>query len=361
MTEHDPRAREKAIGHIQQLGGTRLVTLEDGVERGLRVVEFRTTTGLEFGVLVDRAMDIAWCRFEGRSIAWHSPVGFVGPWYREPHGSGFLRSFGGGLLVTCGLDHILGPEDDERDTYNLPSRARTEYGMHGRISNTPVLLRSYGEDSLLSPQECVLHAEGEVRQAGALAESLVLRRRISAPLDGQLIRWEDTVENVGSQPTPHMLMYHVNLGAPLLDASSELIAPSMAVTPSGDYDAHLEFHSPRAEALPQAYSHSMAARDGRVAVALVNRSHHDRPWGVVLHYDADRFPCFLQWRYLAERTYVLGLEPSTNRFGGRAEARARGELTILEPGETRSCETTIEILSGHEEVEAVRSKILGSS
>ena len=92
------------VGHLQQLGGTRLVTLQDGVERGVRVVEFRTAAGLDFGVLVDRAMDIAWCRYNGRSISWLSPVGLIGPWYREPEGLGFLRTFQGGLLVTCGLD-----------------------------------------------------------------------------------------------------------------------------------------------------------------------------------------------------------------------------------------------------------------
>src|SRR6266849_5809762 len=62
----------ESVGHLQQIGGTRLVTLEDGAERGVRVVEFRTASGLEFGVLVDRAMDIAWCRYKGRSISWLS-------------------------------------------------------------------------------------------------------------------------------------------------------------------------------------------------------------------------------------------------------------------------------------------------
>src|SRR5207237_5767559 len=77
------------VGHLQQLGGTRLVTLQDGVERGVRVVEFRTAAGLDFAVLVDRAMDIAWCRYNRRSISWLCPVGLIGPWYREPEGPGF--------------------------------------------------------------------------------------------------------------------------------------------------------------------------------------------------------------------------------------------------------------------------------
>ena len=46
------------IGRLEQVAGVRLVTLDDGVERGVRVLEFRTCSGFAFDVLVDRAMDI---------------------------------------------------------------------------------------------------------------------------------------------------------------------------------------------------------------------------------------------------------------------------------------------------------------
>ena len=115
----------RAYGDLQQIGGARLVTLEDGPERGVRVIEFRTSTGIELGVIVDRALDLGWCRHHGRSVAWHSPTGFVGPWYREPQGLGFLRSFPGGPTVTCGLDHILFPEDPARDAPQIISDLRT--------------------------------------------------------------------------------------------------------------------------------------------------------------------------------------------------------------------------------------------
>lgn len=53
--------------------------LADGVERGIRMLEFRTGTGLRFTVLVDRALDIAECEHKGRAIGWHSPAAFVIP------------------------------------------------------------------------------------------------------------------------------------------------------------------------------------------------------------------------------------------------------------------------------------------
>ena len=50
---------------MSQFAGVRLMTLGDGVERGIRMLEFRTGTGLRFTVLVDRALDIADCEYQG--------------------------------------------------------------------------------------------------------------------------------------------------------------------------------------------------------------------------------------------------------------------------------------------------------
>ena len=56
-------------GALTQFAGVRLMTLGDGVERGIRLLEFRTGSGLRFTVLVDRAMDIADFDYKGRPSA----------------------------------------------------------------------------------------------------------------------------------------------------------------------------------------------------------------------------------------------------------------------------------------------------
>ncbi len=48
----------RMAGDLAAAGGVRSVVLGDGAERGLRALEFRTGGGLNFDVLVDRAMDI---------------------------------------------------------------------------------------------------------------------------------------------------------------------------------------------------------------------------------------------------------------------------------------------------------------
>ena len=93
----------RRVGDLSQLGGTRLIELLDGNQRGVRAVDFHTGSGLQFTVLLDRGMDIGPASHCGRPLAWHAMPGCVHPAYHEPEGLGFLRSFHGGLLCTCGL------------------------------------------------------------------------------------------------------------------------------------------------------------------------------------------------------------------------------------------------------------------
>lgn len=353
--------RQDRVGHLQQWGGTRLVELADGAERGVRAVEFRTAAGLEFAALVDRGMDIAWARYQGRSLAWHSPTGFTAPAFREIEGLGFLRNFGGGLFTTAGLDHILFPQVDPNDTYNYPARESTEYGLHGRVSQTPGSLRAYGEE--WDGDTCTLYAEGEVRQAGALAENLVLRRRVETTLDGRGIRWTDEVTNEGRQPGPHMLLYHINLGAPLIGPGARLGIPSLGIdwaTDNADPGSgeHLEILPPTTGFAEQAFLHRLAARsDGMAEVVLVNEEDPGRPWGISLLYRHDAMPHFLQWRLLDVGNYVVGLEPATNGPAGREADRASGDLIVLAPDESRSYETSITVLDGAEECAAAMQRV----
>ena len=49
----------RRIGDISQVGGVNSVILDDGSARGVRAAEFKTGSGLNFTVLLDRGLDIA--------------------------------------------------------------------------------------------------------------------------------------------------------------------------------------------------------------------------------------------------------------------------------------------------------------
>jgi hypothetical protein len=334
----------RRTGRLDQVAGVRLVTLSDGIERGVRALEFRTGTGFVFDVVVDRAFDVGRCEHAGRPLAWTSPVGFAGPWFGEPEGLGFFRTFGGGLLTTCGLDHALFMAEDTAEQYHYPPKPSESYGLHGRVSIRPARLVGYGER--WDGNDCVLFGEGEVLQAAVFGEQLLLRRRVEARVGESRLTITDEVVNVGHDRTPHMLLYHVNVGWPVVDEGSELLVAAKSVETRGDYpvDDYRTMHAPRAGYVEQVFEHEPAAeRGGTVPVAVVNRA---LGLGVYEVFRRDELPHHFVWRMLGEGTYVVGIEPCTNRTAGRLDARARGELIELAAGERRCYALELGALDG---------------
>src|SRR6185312_13739348 len=167
-------ALDRVTGDLAAAGGVRAVVLDDGSERGIRVLEFRTGGGLRFDVLVERAMDIGLAEFDDHSVGWRSATGFRHPALHENAGEdglAWLRSMSG-LLVTAGLDHILFGGEVDAAQYHYPPRRTVRHGLHGRVANIPARLTGYGER--WDGDRYVLWAEGEVRQAAIFGEHLVL-------------------------------------------------------------------------------------------------------------------------------------------------------------------------------------------
>ena len=74
--------------------------------------------------------------------------------------------------------------------------------------------------------------------------------------------------------------------------------------------------------------------------------------GVYQRYSRAALPHHITWRQLGAGTYVVAMEPSTNRDAGRADARTRGELQHLAPGEERRYTLEIGALAGTEDIDA---------
>ncbi len=324
------------VGHMDQIAGIKLVEAADGMERGNRVLHVWTGSGLCFRIQADRALDISACHYKGMALAWTSSVGDVHPTYFEPEGPGWLRSFSGGLLVTCGLDQFGQPSHDDGEAL----------GLHGRVSNLPARCVSYR--TFWSGDEYELEVTGEVRQTRVYGENLVLRRRISTRLGSNKIWLEDTVTNEGYDPQPHMILYHFNLGFPLLSEEARLhvdveeTAPRDADAEAGlvDWD---RFQPPTTRYREQVFRHvPVAGVDGRVEIELENPS---LGLGLRWTYDKAHLPHLFQWKMMGKGMYLLGIEPANSSvMGGRAAARESGDLPYLEPGESRTYAIEVEVV-----------------
>lgn len=363
-----PRSRTEIAmrtGSLSQFAGVRLMTLGDGAERGVRMLDFRTGSGLRFTVMVDRGMDIAEVEHNGRAIGWHSPTGFRHPAYFDAEsedGLGFTRSFSG-FLATCGLDHILGAEEVPALNYNYPRRATARHGLHGRVANLPARLTGYGET--WEDDHCTLWAEGIVVQATVFGEVLHLHRRIEADVGGDEIRLTDRVVNAGFAPTPHMYFYHINIGHPVIDDGSRYLAPIRDVvwaSHTASYHAqgvgYRTLSAPREGFAEQVWQHEMAPDTaGEVPVAVVN----DRlAFGIEVTTRHDQLPCAYQWQNLQAGHYVMGIEPSTHHVLGNLAARERGEMIWLSAGEGRDYSARFRVLNGGPAIAAAEARIRGT-
>jgi hypothetical protein len=259
------------------------------------------------------------------------------------------------MVVTCGLDHTLLGGLDSAEQFHQDLQTEVEYGLMGRIGMLPARLVGYGEE--WRGDECVLWAEGVVRQSAVFAEAMELRRRVEVTVGGSALRISDRVVNVGFDPTTQMLLYHVNVGYPVLDEGSRLLIPAPPGAPTGDYppEDYRVMTGPQPRCKEQCYEHSVVAEpDGTAPVALVNDA---LGLGVYQLFDHRVMPFHTVWRMMGEGIYAVALEPTTNRDAGRFDAKERGELLWLEPGEERSYRLEVGVLDGEAEISQFENRV----
>jgi hypothetical protein len=344
-----PYTREELlqrVGNISQIGGVTLSTLQDGPEAGIRAAEFRTGSGLNFVTLLDRGMDISRAEFNGASLAWRSAAGDVHPSYYEPQGLGWLRTFAGGLVTTCGLTSLGAPCIDDGK----------ELGLHGRISHLPA--RNVSSGGFWEGDDYTMHVEGEMRESIVFGENILLRRRIDAKLGDPRFMIHDVVRNEGFQRTPLMILYHINIGFPVVDDGSEFMYSASESAPRDDvakpgFAERGRFSSPIPGYKEQVFFHNMNSdAAGYVHAAIVNRKFEGgKGLGVSVKYRQAELHRFIEWKMMGEGTYVVGMEPANCLVQGRAKERERGTLQFIEPGETREFHLEIGVLVGSEQIQ----------
>jgi hypothetical protein len=292
-------------------------------------------------------MDIADAEWAGVPLVWHSSTGVPHPAFYENQGLGWTRGFYGGLMVTCGFMNVAVASEDQGEYF----------GMHGRASYLPAQNVAY--EAEWQGDDYVLWARGKVRETRIFGENVLLTRTIISRLGSRTITIEDRFENQGFEPTPFMVLYHINAGFPVLDEESELliqseVTPRDAIASQGINDAK-KGAPPIPGFQEHVHQHSVTAgSDGWATAALVNRQfNRGQGIGLAVRYRPDELPYFWQWRMVGEGTYVMGLEPANCHVLGRGEERRQGRLPILAAGETRSHHLEISALTSLEEIEQV--------
>lgn len=107
------------ISNSHQIGGIETAILDNGPAKGTRIAWINTGTGLRYKVVLDRGMDILDAFFNEQSLAWISHGGLSAPQPFSNQGIDWLRTFGGGLLTTCGLSSMGPPNESDNGIQGL--------------------------------------------------------------------------------------------------------------------------------------------------------------------------------------------------------------------------------------------------
>ena len=338
---------KKYIGHPDQLMRIKKIRMEDGKAAGVEMLDVQNRSGMHFDVNISRGMDIPYLDFHGENVGFISPCGVVAPEYFDDKGLGFLKSFTAGFLTTCGLKAAGAPCEYEG----------TSYGLHGNLSHTPAENVSYfiEEDE---EKPCAV-IRGTVKDAVIFGDKISLDREVRCFYKERKIILRDRVRNDGYKKVRQMILYHCNIGYPILTPKSEIYIPALETKARNTHAQegisnwmNPETADPDYEEM--CYYHKLRADENNHAIAAVYNPEIET--GIAIEIDLSTLDHFVQWKMMGAGDYVMGLEPANTTIDGIEDAVNNGSMKYLEPGEVKEYNLTFHILYGREEFEAVKNQ-----
>ena len=320
------------IGHESQLYGVEEHRLVGGKGDGMRLYEINNGKGLELTVSPDRCADIARLRYRGINMSYFSPCGYVAPAFYQATGTNWLKSFTAGFLTTCGLEAVGSPCEDGGEL--LP--------LHGTIANTP------SEHSYFCQEGEDLVVRAVTKDEVLFARKLRLTRELRVSTQKNEFVITDIIENTGDTTQPFEILYHMNMGYPLLDEDSVITVPSARVEPRDDHAAEdlanwSKAIKPEAGYQERCYYHKFPDENGRASIYQPKLGQ-----GLEITFNAKELDGFVEWKMMGVRDYVMGLECGNCYPDGRDVMRRKGMLKFLAPGEQKKYQVKVRMLDTQE-------------
>ena len=316
------------IGHETQCDGIEEHRLVGGKGDGMRLYEVNNGLGLELVVSPDRNGDITRLRYKGINMSYMSPCGYVAPAYYDSIGNNWLASFTAGFLTTCGLQAVGSPCRDEGE----------ELPLHGSIANQPC------EQAYWTREEDSLTIHTLTRDEQIFGRKLTLEREIRVSTRENVFTIRDHIVNTGDRVEPFEILYHMNMGYPLLDEDSVVTIPSVEVTPRDGHAAEdlknwMRMEKPVPGYQERCYYHKFAGERGEASIFQPKSG-----VGLTISFDTGQLDSFVEWKMMGVRDYVLGLECGNCFPDGRDVMRRTGMLKFLKPGESREYRVKVSML-----------------
>lgn len=269
------------ISNPAQVAYIRHYTLTGAKEDGLRIVEIFNGR-LRILLNESRALDIAQM-FDGpTNLSFLSKNGLVS------EDLPFEARFEGGMLYTCGLDSV---------------GARNGFELHGTHHKQPARITAVEQ----SENEILVRAE--IRDTGLFGKNLLTVRTVRTAIGSGSVEISDMIRNEAYTDTEYCLLYHVNLGHPMLDEGVDILSDTFSVEPRTPWAAEgIGTRTHFGACIPGMEERCYFLRHRTPKISVRNPKLRKQ---FSLTYSGDTLPCFVQWNSQASGDYALGLEPCT--------------------------------------------------
>ncbi|MCC9603987.1 aldose 1-epimerase family protein [Stieleria sp. JC731] len=339
---------ETAEGTITCKHGRFVGGRSDGVE----IVRI-DTGAIVLDVLPTRGMAIWKIESRDTRFGWDSPIDgpvhpSLVPTY-DPSGLGWLEGFDE-LLTRCGLNSNGAPEHD--------NSGKLVHPLHGRIGNLPAdgLVVEY--DEVAGRLELI----GEIRESRLFFPNLRLVSRIRVHVGSTKVDVLDDVTNDGSQEATMQLLYHINVGSPVLEAGSKVVMPIEELAPkdslsAGEIETWDKYEGPQSGYSERVYFAKLRSDDHDQTTVMLHNAGADR--GLAVTSSTRTLPRFIVWKNTGDLAdgYVTGLEPATNYPNTRSFEAKQDRVLKIAPEQTICFRVSLEPLTDSEAVNATRDRI----
>ncbi len=308
------------IGNPDQLWNVKEYTLKNGKAKGVDVIDIETPKGMRIMLLPDKCLDIYRLSINGKCVNYITPNGIVAPEYYNGYNGNFLSCFAAGFLTTCGFENI--GKDSFGEDRPVP--------MHGSIANTPA------ESYTVERTDNGVIVCAKIRAAKLFGGNLLLVRTIE--IGETSFEIHDKVINEGYKEMPFMVLYHMNIGYPLLSPHTVVTLPSNFPYGRDKYaqqhkDEQNEIFEPQENFRERCYYHIMEEdENGFVNISLLNAIEDLK---LAISYTKENLDNFVQWQMFGKGEYVMGLEPCNASIDGYDAAREDDSLKYIAPGEEK--------------------------
>jgi hypothetical protein len=339
--------------------------LQGGRQTGVQLVQLDNGK-LRIFLIPTRGMGIFHVLYKGADgdtgqLGWVSPVReIINPAFINLNargGLGWLEGFNE-FMCRCGLENIGQPGKDEIVT-NTGAKAEVDLTLHGKVANIPAARVELIADRK-PPYR--IRIRGLVQERMMFGPKLDLHSEISTEPGSLEFRVEDKVVNGGSQPAEFQMLYHTNIGKPLLEGGARFLAPVRRVIPVNAHsakDAKTFGHvaGPTPGIIEQAYfCHPIADAKGETLALVHNKAKNE---GMSMRWSVKQLPYLTLWKNTAaqEDGYVIGIEPGTSFPNTRKVERKAGRVPKLDGNQSHTMRIDFAVHVGAAALEPVLTRI----